>query len=101
MWCHFLQCSLEIGSASRKGQQDRGRWVVHMKGANSTDMSGLNFKASWLALGGPFLLSYAQMGTSSSWLRIMTIASSLMNVCGLSHKHVENGCKGTCVRFVG
>jgi len=22
-------------------------------------------------------------------------------VCGLSHKHVEGGCKGTCMKFVG
>ena len=29
----------------------------------------------------------------------MTIASSLMGECGLSHECEEDGCKGTCVKF--
>ena len=29
----------------------------------------------------------------------MTIASLLMGGCGLSHKHVEDGCRHTCVKF--
>ena len=29
------------------------------------------------------------------------ILSLLIGGCGLSHKHVEGGCKGTCVKFVG
>ena len=31
----------------------------------------------------------------------MTVASSLMGRCGLSHEHVEDGCKSTCVKFGG
>ena len=34
-------------------------------------------------------------------LSAVTIASSLMGGCGLSHKHVEDGCKSTCVEFGG
>ena len=29
------------------------------------------------------------------------IASSLIGGCGLSHKHIEDGCRGTCVKFGG
>ena len=31
----------------------------------------------------------------------MTIASSLMDGCGLSDERVEEGCKSTCVEFGG
>ena len=31
----------------------------------------------------------------------VTIASSLMGGCGLSHERVEDGCKSTCVEFGG
>ena len=31
----------------------------------------------------------------------VTIASTLMGGCGLSHEHVEDGCKSTCVNFGG
>jgi len=31
----------------------------------------------------------------------MTIASSLMGGCGLSHECVEDGCESTCVEFGG
>jgi len=34
-------------------------------------------------------------------LSAVTLASSLMGGCGLSHEHVEDGCKSTCVDFVG
>ena len=36
---------------------------------------------------------------SGCWLSAMTIASLLMGRCGLSHEHVEDGCKNTCVKF--
>ena len=32
-------------------------------------------------------------------LSAMTIASSLMGGCGLSHEHLEDGCKSICVEF--
>ena len=32
-------------------------------------------------------------------LSAVTIASSLMGECGLSHKCVEDGCKSACVEF--
>jgi len=38
---------------------------------------------------------------SSCRLRAMTIASSLMGGCGLSHKRAEDGCKDTYVKFGG
>jgi len=34
-------------------------------------------------------------------LSAMTIANSLMSGCGLSHEHIEDGCKSTCVKFGG
>ena len=36
---------------------------------------------------------------SGCWLSAMTIASLLMGGCGLSHEHVEDGCKNACVKF--
>jgi len=38
--CHFLQCPLEIGSASAEGRDGGGEWM-HSKGANSMTASGL------------------------------------------------------------
>jgi len=34
-------------------------------------------------------------------LSAVTIASSLMVGCGLSHERVQDGCKSTCVEFGG
>jgi len=34
-------------------------------------------------------------------LSAMTIASSLMGGCGLSHERVEDGYKSTCMKFRG
>jgi len=31
---------------------------------------------------------------------VITIDCSLVGGCGLSHEHVENGCKSTCVKLV-
>ena len=50
---------------------------MHPKGANS--MVGLSYKST-LAV---------------------TISSLLLNGCGLSHKHVENGGKGICCVKLG
>jgi len=36
---------------------------------------------------------------SGSQLRAKTIENLLRTGCGLSHKHVDYGCKGTCVKF--
>jgi len=38
---------------------------------------------------------------SSCQLSAVTVASSLMGRCGLSHEHVEDGCKGACVKLGG
>ena len=45
--------------------------------------------------------AFFQVVMSSCWLRAMTIASSLMSGCSLSHKCVEDGCKDTYVKFGG
>jgi len=39
--------------------------------------------------------------TSGCWLSAVTIASSLIGGYGVSHKHVEDGCKSTCVECGG
>ena len=93
------------------------------KGADSMAVSGLRFEMPWLALSGPLLSSYAQtiektvllpcmvpisdgeafipVWASGYRLGVVTITSSLMGGCGLSHEHVEDGCKSTCVEFGG
>jgi len=38
---------------------------------------------------------------SSCWLSAMTIASSLIGGCGLSHERVQDGCKSTCKSSLG
>jgi len=77
----------------------------------------------WLTLSGPLLFSYAQwiektvlspcmapissgeafipVWASTCRLNAVTIASSLMGGCGLSHEHVEDGCNSTYVKFGG
>jgi len=85
------------------------------KGTVSMAVSGLSFRNT---LVGSLLSSYARTAWENSpltlhgthfrrgsffpvWLsgcrlRAVTIASSLMGGCGLSHKCVEDGCKSTC-----
>ena len=43
--------------------------------------------------------AFSPVQASGCWLSTVTIASSLMGGCGLSHEHVEYGCKSTCVKF--
>jgi len=45
--------------------------------------------------------AFIPVWVSSFQLSAMTIASSLIGGCGLSHQHVEDGCKSTCVEFGG
>jgi len=93
------------------------------KGADSMAVSGFHFEMLWLALSGPLLSLYAQtvektvllpcmapisdgeafipVWVSGCRLSAVTITSSLMGGCGLSHKRVEDGCKSTCVEFGG
>jgi len=106
---------------SMKGQ-DRGRWIDAPKGCRQHGcLWALLWKTPWLALSGPLLSSYALRKTVLSpcmapisggeavipvWASVcqpsaMTIGSSLMGRCGLSHEHVEDGCKNTCVKFGG
>jgi len=44
---------------------------------------------------------YPSLGKCGYRLSAVTIASSLMGGCGLSHEHVEDGCKSTCVKLGG
>ena len=44
---------------------------------------------------------FSPVWMSDCWLRVMTIASSLMGEYGLSHEIVEDGCKSACVKFGG
>jgi len=44
---------------------------------------------------------YPSLGKRLSVGSAVTIASSLMGGCGLSHKRVEDGCKSTCVKVWG
>ena len=106
-------------SAERVGQGEVGgcTWRVHTV-RPSLDPA---LETPWLALGGPLLSSYAWTGwencplalhnahflqasffpslASDYWPTAVTIASLLMGGCGLSHKHVEDGCKSICVKF--
>ena len=45
--------------------------------------------------------AFIPVWASGCRLSAVTIASSLMGGCGLSHEHVEDGCKSTCVEFWG
>ena len=80
---------------------------------------GSALEMPWLALGGPLLYEQVEKAVllpctapisvredffpvwvSSCQLSAMTIASSIMGGCGLSHEHVEDGCKSTCEVWV-
>ena len=117
LWRHFLQWLHEIGSATavRAGQGEVGECTWRVQTAWLSLGSAL--KMPWLALTGPLLSSYTQTGWENSplalhgahsdgeafipvWasgcrLSTVTIASSLMGGCGLSHERVEDGCKRT------
>jgi len=43
--------------------------------------------------------AFIPVWASSCRLSAVTIASSLIGGCGLSHERVEDGCKSTCVEF--
>ena len=98
---------------------------MHSKGENSMAMSGPSFRntlvgTGWaisliLCIGDPRKHSpspcrapisgsegYSKSGGAVAG-RVVTIVSSLnkMGGCSLSHKHAENGCKCTCLKFGG
>jgi len=99
---------------------------VHPKGADSMAISELRFRNAFVGSGWatavllcmnglrkqsscpawcpiPAGEAFIPVWTSGCWLSAMTIASSLMGGCGLSHEHVhiEDGCKSTCMTFGG
>ena len=122
-WCHFYQCPLRIGSAEQKGR-DMGRWVGAPEGCKQ---HGRLWAQLWIPIGWhwvgrfcPLVYKWSEKIVHSPcwvpipgseaffpvWMsgcfpRAMTIASSLMGGCGLGHKCIEDGCKGTCVKFGG
>ena len=51
----------DISGMISKGGIEGGGWV-HPKGADSMAISELSLEMLWLALGGPLLSSYAQVG---------------------------------------
>jgi len=64
-------------------------------------INGLRKQSSHL-VGPPFQAAFfpvCQM--SCCWSRALIITSLLMGGCVLSHKHVEDGRMGTCVKFMG
>ena len=103
---------------SRKGGIGGGG-LVHPKGADSMVVSGLRFRntlvgSGWATAVGlrkqsshlvwcPFLAGklFRPVWVSGCQLSAVTIASSLISGCGLSHEHSEDSCKSTCMRFGG
>jgi len=104
---------------SRKRGIGGGGWV-HPSSADSMAVFGLHLEnalvdSEWatavLLCTKPVLLpctapisdgeAFIAVWASGCRLSAMTIASSLMGGCGLSHEHVEDGCKSTCVEFGG
>jgi len=54
-WCNFLQCPLELGSASAERVR-QGKWVGVPEGCKTAWLHlGLVVQTTWLALGGSFL----------------------------------------------
>jgi len=45
--------------------------------------------------------AFIPVWASGFQLSAVTITSTLMGGCGLSHERVEDGCKSTCVKFGG
>ena len=99
-------------------QGEVGGWAWRVQTLTAWPSLGSALERSWLALGGLFLYSYAQMGRENSpfvpflavklsfpawmsdwWPRAMTIESLLMGEYGLSHKCVEDSYKNTGVKF--
>ena len=84
---------------------------MHLKGADSMAVSGLRFENALVGSEKTVLLpctapisdgeAFIPVWASGCRLSAVTIASSLMGGCGLSHERVEDGCKSTCVEFGG
>jgi len=72
LWCHLQQCPWDLGSAPAKtvGQGEVGgcTWRVQ----KAWLLLGLAVESPWLALGGPFLSSFAQMGSEKNCLLTMS-----------------------------
>ena len=105
LWCHFLQWQEEVGAP--EGCRQPLGFALEMPWFEwaSTVLLCTNRlkKSSLLALHSAHFWgkAFIPVWVSSCWLSAMTIASLLMGGCGLSHKHVEDGCKSTCVEFGG
>ena len=116
-WIYRLVMSLPAVSFgdrfcfSRKGGIGGGGWV-HPKGGDSMAVSGLCFGNPWVGYCCPPMHKQVDLCISNreaffpAWasscvLSAMTITSSLMGGCGLSHECVEDGFKSTCVKFGG
>jgi len=104
---------LEVGSALAERLGTRGDVWVHPKGAKSMPSLGSALEMHWLVgcfclpckkrlrklslhfAGPPFQTGklFFPVCTSGCWPIAMTIASLLMNGCGLSHEHVKDGAK--------
>ena len=116
--CHFTMCFWDrfCVSRNRKAGQGEVGWCIRRLQTAWLSL-GSALETPWLALGGPFLSSYAQRGLETShptlldphslvWTsgcqpRVMTIARLLRGGCGLSYKHVEDGCEDSCMKFEG
>ena len=104
---------------SRKGWTGGGEWV-HPKVQTAWPSLGSALQTHWLALGSPPMHKQTEKAvlspcrapissrealfpvcTSGCWLRAMIIARLLMGGCGLSHEHVEDGCKSILVCSLG
>ena len=100
-----------------------GGGLLHLRVQTAWLSLGSILEMPWLALSGPccppmheqvektVLLPYKvpissreaiiPVWASGCRLSAVSIASSLMDGCGLSHERVEDGCKSTCVKFGG
>jgi len=101
---------------SRKGVPKGGGGWVHPKGADSMAVSGLCFRNTLVGPGQATAVLLCTNGltapissreafipdwASSCRLSAVIIASLIMGGCGLSHEHVDDGCKSINVKFGG
>ena len=123
-WWWSLHACDAVTTLNCKGARDRGTWVDATEWCRQ---HGCLWASLWIHLGWLWLghccppvheqvektvllpcmapisngEAFIPVWASGCRLSAVTIASSLMGGCGLSHERVEDGCKSTCVKFGG